>query len=357
MHKTLSFIKDSPSFKSRGFTIVELLIVIVVIAVLAAITIVAFNGVQKRAENSAISSKETIAKKALEAYKIQNDDKYPTDQAAVDTLLRQTPGSKHYATYSSPSPHTYYALSIAPSGGPVTDGVIMQTVTNATCPITRTRANDARDNRSYYIQKLADGKCWMLTNLAYGGGGTNTYNDARSITQATSGTTYTEPRYYVSSSANPTSGATNPATNGTQHGYHYNYCAAMGGQSGACTGNTVMPTSDQSISVCPAGWRLPTGGSSGEGEFANLDRVFGGNGISTSNGPSLAQWSPSGQFLSAYAADWIGYWDPFSVAMYWSKISDPVNPARVFGVSVGASSINPGYLTMRSTAISVRCLL
>ncbi|HCH34443.1 MAG: Secretory protein [Candidatus Saccharibacteria bacterium GW2011_GWC2_48_9] len=38
--------------KDHGFTIVELLIVIVVIGILAAITIVAFNGVQQRANNT-----------------------------------------------------------------------------------------------------------------------------------------------------------------------------------------------------------------------------------------------------------------------------------------------------------------
>jgi prepilin-type N-terminal cleavage/methylation domain-containing protein len=38
---------------SKGFTIVELLIVIVVIAILAAISIVAYTGVQDRARNSA----------------------------------------------------------------------------------------------------------------------------------------------------------------------------------------------------------------------------------------------------------------------------------------------------------------
>lgn len=46
-----------------GFTIVELLIVIVVIAILAAIVIVAYNGVQQRAQTSAIASGfESISK-------------------------------------------------------------------------------------------------------------------------------------------------------------------------------------------------------------------------------------------------------------------------------------------------------
>lgn len=39
---------------SKGFTIVELLIVVVVIAILAAITIVSFNGIQSRAHDSAV---------------------------------------------------------------------------------------------------------------------------------------------------------------------------------------------------------------------------------------------------------------------------------------------------------------
>ena len=54
--------------KSKGFTIVELLIVIVVIAILAAITLVAYNGIQNRAKSSAAQTlANNIAKKA-EAY-------------------------------------------------------------------------------------------------------------------------------------------------------------------------------------------------------------------------------------------------------------------------------------------------
>lgn len=48
-----------------GFTIVELLIVIVVIAILAAVTIVAFNGVQQRAKATALADGVTKVQKAF----------------------------------------------------------------------------------------------------------------------------------------------------------------------------------------------------------------------------------------------------------------------------------------------------
>lgn len=52
--------------KQKGFTIVELLIVVVVIAVLAAITIVAFNGISQRAANAtALDSLRKIEKSML----------------------------------------------------------------------------------------------------------------------------------------------------------------------------------------------------------------------------------------------------------------------------------------------------
>jgi len=56
----------------RGFTIVELLIVIVVIAILAAITIVAYNGVQKRALNTARLTEVEAWQKQLLLYYAAN---------------------------------------------------------------------------------------------------------------------------------------------------------------------------------------------------------------------------------------------------------------------------------------------
>ena len=64
--------------KEKGFTIVELLIVIVVIAILAAISIVAYNGIQQRARDSQRQSDIATIAKALELYLIDNGSYPPT---------------------------------------------------------------------------------------------------------------------------------------------------------------------------------------------------------------------------------------------------------------------------------------
>lgn len=89
----------------NGFTIVELLIVIVVIAILVAISVVAYTGVQQRSRNAQVISGVNIYYKALLQYATLNSnyptmnsclgDGYPSDQcwngpsgnASVDSMF------------------------------------------------------------------------------------------------------------------------------------------------------------------------------------------------------------------------------------------------------------------------------
>jgi prepilin-type N-terminal cleavage/methylation domain-containing protein len=73
--------------KERGFTIVELLIVIVVIGILAAITIVAYNGVQNRARTTTSQANAQEAQNKSEVYAAD------TGNGVYPTLAQLSPGT------------------------------------------------------------------------------------------------------------------------------------------------------------------------------------------------------------------------------------------------------------------------
>lgn len=90
----------------QGFTIVELLIVVVVIAILAAITIVAFNGIQNRARTSSINSSLNQGIKKVLLYAVTNSDQLPATltDAKVDDAGSIT---YQYTSNNSVSPKEY----------------------------------------------------------------------------------------------------------------------------------------------------------------------------------------------------------------------------------------------------------
>ncbi len=74
--------KNRRTNNTSGFTIIELLVVIVVIGILAAITTVGFNGVRARAIEASLKADVKNASQKLEIYQAENGQ-YPTSLADV----------------------------------------------------------------------------------------------------------------------------------------------------------------------------------------------------------------------------------------------------------------------------------
>ncbi len=160
----------------------------------------------------------------------------------------------------------------------------MQGWDDCTSLVTPTGANftqgptliDVRDNKQYEIRKFADGKCWMVDNLMYGGDvdacagktnfagigsatpsnqfGANTYGDCR------------DPSVGIGSTYCATGAGVGKC------GYLYNWQAAM--QNALARYGVVYQTGTTAVQgLCPEGWRLPIGWNSGD--FVALHSAVG----------------------------------------------------------------------------------
>ena len=98
-----SFIKSSgKANKQKGFTIIELLIVIVIIAILSAIVIVAYTGIQQRDRVAVLQSDLNNASTQLGIDNVNNST-YPATESAANggQGLKASPGTTYQYTYTS----------------------------------------------------------------------------------------------------------------------------------------------------------------------------------------------------------------------------------------------------------------
>ena len=234
---------------------------------------------------------------------------------------------------------------------------------------------DVRDNQTYKVAKLKDGKCWMIENLNLAGG-----------TKLSSDTTDFESTYslptdqgwksdgslpdssksgfdnnnyaYVYNSGNKTNNCANPGC----YSYYSWDAATLGSGRDINADNTDAP-----YSICPKGWKLPTSRTTSAtnwrttSDFYQLAHQYGldsttstselDNGFYTQAGPGTTP-----NFLLAGYYEHGSSGSGGSSGLYWSATSySDTSDARRLGFD--SSSVGSANGRDRRNGFSVRCLL
>lgn len=113
--------------KERGFTIVELLIVIVVIAILVAISIVAYTSITSRANTSSAMAAAEAVKDVAETYRGANST-YPTLKSQFlsggTEEIAKLPADITFVGTAPSNPTSPKTVMVVPHGSPVEGFVI-----------------------------------------------------------------------------------------------------------------------------------------------------------------------------------------------------------------------------------------
>ena len=239
-------------------------------------------------------------------------------------------------------------------------------------PVVPQLVYDPRDNEAYYVAELCDGKVWMLDNLrldltnsttlnSLTTSNTNIINEA-TLTSLKSGNRSAGEQYasagFITWDSNSTASVYNQAkanaaskdvtvtsygSGSGKVGVYYNYCAASAGS--YCYDYNVAPEGTNATQdICPAGWRMPTNGSSGEHQA--LYTAYNSNATNFRNALSTPL---SGYFYNGSVRDQGSY------GYFWSSTRS--SGSNMYYLDVYSSGVRPQVSSSRSYGRSVRCLL
>ena len=190
---------------------------------------------------------------------------------------------------------------------------------------------DTRDNNTYTVSKLADGKCWMTQNLRI---------INKTITPADSDVTsnYTIPASNLSGFDNYDT--SNAYVDNTYGGYYTWYTATAG------TGTQSLSTEgyNTAVSICPKGWRLPTSRNS-TSDFQILYNNY--------NSSSALRSSPVNLTLSGFV---------YSSSMSnqgsdgWCWSSTVYSSSYAYNLGLNSSGVLPSNFSDKYYGFSVRCV-
>ena len=262
---------------------------------------------------------------------------WSTSSTATTADTNYAPGKTISLTSSSPT-RTLYAVWEKPLFGGITT---MQEMTSDICTASAIgdseTLKDTRDNNTYTVTKLADGKCWMTQNLRL-------VNKTLTSSDSNVNANFTIP---FSASWTDTSTTGNHAYyKDTDYGAYYTWYTATAG------------TSASTYDICPKGWRLPTGGSSGEFQALYNKGYSSWTTNNSKNGHWLGGSSSSASGAAFFPA--AGYVNTSAGTLdrvtnagyYWSSTPNSSNAHSLYF----DSSVYPAASSGRYFGDSVRCV-
>ena len=197
---------------------------------------------------------------------------------------------------------------------------------------------DSRDGQTYKIRKMPDGRWWMVENLRFGTCNNSTFGTyCQKSTQNQIAAGY----YGVCIASTVTGG-----------GHLYNWQAAMNhpnavyNTSGNPSGNVNGNSPNQWQGICPDGWHLPSGGSTGEFQqlytalCSTVAKIYPGTG---------AFEGVLGGYGGGSSVSYAG-----SRGYYWS--STWYNNTSAYNMYFTSSGVRPQYNYSKYYGLAVRCV-